>query len=62
MERAERPLVAPAPSVLAALAAWYARITTRFTPGHRPEYDVYADVAFSDEMERELIRRELHPF
>jgi hypothetical protein len=61
MERAERPLVAPAASFLTAPAAWFTHLVTTLTSGHRPTYGADEDIAFSDSLERELIRRELHP-
>jgi hypothetical protein len=60
MERAERPSLAPAASFLAVLAAAYSRFVATFQTDHTP--DPTADVAFSDDLERELIQRELHPY
>jgi hypothetical protein len=60
MERVERHSAAPATSLLDALNATYRRIASVFAAGHAPHHGWGEDVAFSDELERELIRRELH--
>lgn len=45
-----------------AIAESYQRLLSLFAGGHDAVYAVDEEIAFTDEFERELIRRELHPF
>jgi hypothetical protein len=58
MERIERTY--PAPSFMTALLATYRRFVASLESGRAPHTGWGEDVAFSDDLEREMIRRELH--
>jgi hypothetical protein len=59
MERVDGPKLVPATSFLTTMSTWYARLVENLrTP---LEYDVWErEVAFSDDLERRMIERELH--
>ncbi len=61
MEHIERPAHAPAVPFLTALVNQCARMVRSLTSSE-PKTPVIVDVAFSDNLERELIQRELHPW
>jgi hypothetical protein len=60
MERAERSF--PATSFRMTIEDSYRRLRQMFADGHKVIVPVDEEIAFTDEFERELIRRELHPF
>jgi hypothetical protein len=60
MERVERTSIAPVTSFLNALASSFRHAVASLESGRAAHAGWGEDVAFSDELERELIRRELH--
>jgi hypothetical protein len=60
MEHIERPAHAPAVPFLGALVNQCVKMIRSLTSDEH-KHPMYADVAFSDNLERELIQRELHP-